>query len=286
MLALLLLACSANGDLQCTEDPGYAASATALAALDHANCYRDAMGLAPGLLDPVVDDATQAHADYMEANRRLDHQELDGEAGFTGEWVWDRLESAGYPLENGSGWSEVLAEGDGATGSVDRWINSVYHRIPFTMPDWRDVGFGQADVYTGMTFVTEYPARGRSAVLYPADGQARVPTTFDSDSEWPDPAPDQRLVGPPITLTVGDDQAGANGENPYGLELVSASLIGPDGAVEFLTLTPSDDDFLQSTVALVPTAPLTPDTDYDVELTVSWGGSEETVSGRFSTAQE
>jgi hypothetical protein len=137
-----------------------------------------------------------------------------------------------------------------------------------------------------MTFVTEYPALSRSAVLYPADGQADVPTTFDSDSEWPDPAPDQRLVGPPVTLTVGDVQAASNGENPYGLELVSASLTGPDGDVDFLTLTPENDSWLQTTVALVPTAPLAADADYDVEITVSWGGSEETVAGRFSTALE
>lgn len=275
------LACTPDA-LPCTEEVGYRAPEVNVAALEHANCFRLEMGLQPGSLDPVLDDATQAHAEYMLENSVLDHQEVADNPGFTGEWVWDRLEAAGYALEPGSSWSEVLAEGEGARGSIDRWMNSVYHRVPFTMPGWRAVGFGRADPYVGMTFVMDYPAGYRSSVLYPSDGQTGVPTTFDSDTEWPDPVPDAREVGPPITVTVSDVAIGAD-SNPHGLSLVDARVEGPDGTLDVVTLQPGDDDFLQYAIAVIPREPLQPLTDYDVEVTVIWGGQEDTVSGSFTT---
>ena len=100
---MLLWGCAPTFDAPCTSDVGYdGATDDAVAALDRANCSRQVMGLKPGSLDPLLDDATQAHADYMATHGILDHQEVDGNAGFTGVWVWDRLEAAGYPLEPGT----------------------------------------------------------------------------------------------------------------------------------------------------------------------------------------
>ena len=282
----LLWGCAQTIDAPCTADVGYdGASDDAVAALDHANCARRLVGLEPGSLHPAVDEASQAHADYMATHANLDHQEVDGNAGFTGVWVWDRLEAAGYALEPGTSWSEVVAEGEGPTGSVDRWLNSVYHRIPFTMPSWIAVGFGQADVYSSMTFVASYPAGRRVAVLYPGDGQTDVPWSFDSDTEFPDPAPDQGLVGPPITVTVGEAVVTGSEANPHGLELLSARLEGPEGELELAILVPDEDEFLSFAVAAIPVSPLEPLTDYEVEMVVRFEGGEETLTGAFTTAE-
>ena len=89
------LACTPD-ELPCTGEVGYRAPEVNVAALEHANCYRLDMGLPSGSLDPVLDDATQAHAEYMLENGVLDHQEVADNPGFTGEWVWDRMEAAGF----------------------------------------------------------------------------------------------------------------------------------------------------------------------------------------------
>ena len=118
-----------------------------LEALARSNEHRAMMGLAPGSLHPLLNQASQSHADYMACHAVISHQEDAANDGYTGEWVWDRIESAGYALEGGQSWSEVIADGYSATEAIDGWVDSVYHRIPFTMPYWLDVGFGLTDHY-------------------------------------------------------------------------------------------------------------------------------------------
>lgn len=296
--SLLLLACAGGDDkteaqarsvdAACVDtDPGDPdASADQIAGLDRGNCYRALMGLDPGVLEARLDAASQAHTDYMKSNNTLTHQETAGKTGYTGEWVWDRAEAEGYPFTGGMSMGEVVAYGSDPAGSVDGWMNSVYHRLPFASPEWREAGFGQTGLYSGMTVVTPWPDSGDSAILYPVDGQLDVPFRFDSDGEFPDPAPDAGMVGPPITVTVGSADTTRSTQNPYDLQLLDASLEGPDGAVDLISLTPDDDPYMVYGVAVVPTAPLSPGAEYTVSMTVSWTGGEETLEGSFTTAEE
>ena len=73
-----------------------------------------------------------------------------------------------------------------------------------------------------------YPNGPRTAVIYPVDGQRDVPVDFDSDIEWPDPAPDHGVVGYPITLTVAATSA-TDGDNPYNLYVLDATLTDDSG---------------------------------------------------------
>ena len=86
-------------------------SDAALEALDRTNMYRATMNLEAGVLNPLLNKASQAHADYMACHDLITHQEDADNEGYTGEWVWDRMETAGYPLEPGRLWSEVVANG-------------------------------------------------------------------------------------------------------------------------------------------------------------------------------
>ena len=284
----LLSACSSEGkgDEACSADVyGYdCPTAEARAALDRANELRDLAGLGPFLLDPLLDQASQAHADWMAGNGTLDHYEVPGSDGYTGDWVWDRMEAAGYPLEMGHGWSEVVAFGTGPAASVDNWVGSVYHRISFMSPEVEAAGFGINGSYAGMAFVTPYPDSGRAAVLFPGDGQTDVPTSFDSNAEIPDPVEGKGVVGYPISVSVGAATAGADSTNPYSLSLVDAVVTGPDGELELVLLDPSVDEYMFNMVAAVPTSPLQANATYEVELTVNWSGSEETLTGSFTTA--
>lgn len=289
---LLMLACNGGGskatpvwvDESCrTLDIGDdGASDDQRAGLERANCYRGALGLDNLTLHPALNIAAQQHAEYMANNAELTHEEDRDAEGYTGQWPWDRAEAAGYDWVTGS-ISEVVSYGYGPEGAVDGWMNSVYHRIPFTSPEVIETGFGLQDRYASMTFVSPFPYAEDSAVLYPADGQQDVPLRFDSDTEVPDPAPDAGTVGSPITVTVGASTAPGTDQNPFVLVLRSASLSGPDGDVELIELVPDDDAGLFNTVALLPAEPLTADSDYTVEAKITWAGNEETVTGTFHT---
>lgn len=296
LLLSLLLACGGSDladpvslDDACGTDAyGYdSPTDDARAALERTHCYRNLMGLDPGLLDPQLDEAAQAHAEYMDTNHTIDHQERSSNPGFTGEWPWDRVEAAGYRWYGGI--MEVLAMSTELTpaGAVDTWMDSVYHRVPFLIGSWTAAGYGQSGNYGGMVMNYPFPSDTDEAVIFPVDGQVDVPTSFDSDTESPDPAPGIRLVGYPVM--VGVDATGysmASSTDPFELRLVEATLTGPDGDVDALLLDPSNDDWLVCAVALVPTEPLAPASLYEVDLTVTWtGGNERRIQSSFTTAE-
>jgi len=226
------------------------------------------MDIELGVLDSLLDDASQSHAEYMQGNEVMTHQQDSSLAGFTGEWVWDRVEAAGFDFPPGLGISEVVAQTYGPAEAVDAWVASVYHRIPFTTPYWNAVGFGLSDDFTAMTFVTPYPHGIRTAVIYPYDGQDDVGPTFDSDWEIPDPAPDLGVVGMPITVTVADETISGDGQNPYSLQLITGTLIGPDGfEVDVRLSDPGEDSYLYQTALMLPLEPLETNAEYEATMT-------------------
>ena len=268
-----------------TPDYGYASpSADAREAIERTNCFRNLMGLEPGILHPVVDQATQAHADYMDRHDTITHYEESSKAGYTGDAVWDRLETAGYPLEPGNSWAEVVAYGYGPADAVDGWMETVYHRIPYTTPYWTEAGYGQNGLYSSMSFVSPYPNGPRTAVIYPVDGQRDVPVDFDSDIEWPDPAPDHGVVGYPITLTVAANSS-SGGDNPYNLYVLDATLTDDSGReIDCIVSDPDDDEYLSNTAFMLPTSPMSRGTTYTATMVVEWDGIEETIRATFTTA--
>ncbi len=254
--------------------------------LERTNCYRNLMGLGLAVLEPSLDISAQNHAEYMATNQTLTHEEDRDAEGYTGDQVWDRAEGAGYDWPNNTLMSEVVSFGYGPEAAVDGWVNSVYHRIPFTAPEIVETGFGQDGRYSSMSFVTEYTVDDSKAVLYPVNGQIDVPARFNSDEEIPDPAPDQGYVGPPITVTVTGSTDPGTDTNPYVLVLRSASLTGPDGEVELITLTPDDDPYLFQAIALIPAEPLQAGAEYEVEVDVTWSDGEESLYAAFQTASD
>lgn len=297
-LLLLLLACAGEADDNvvtpaaltidgaCAEaDPGDpAASEAALEAIYRANCYRNLLGLDLGLLDAKLNAAAQAHADYMQKNKTLDHSEQAGKPGYTGDQVWDRAEAAGRALKAGESIGEVISQGTSPSEAVDGWMNSVYHRTPFASPEWIAAGFGQAGNYSSMTTLQAFPNSFEEAVIYPVNGQIDVPASFSSDQEYPDPAPGADLVGPPITVTFASSEY-RGGQNWFDAQLVSATLTGPDGDEALITLVPDEDEWLGTMIALLPERPLTPGATYTAAVSVTWAGGAEELSTTFTVAQ-
>jgi len=123
------------------------------------------------------------------------------------------------------------------------------------------------------------------AIVYPVNGQLDVPVDFNSDTEWPDPAPEHGLVGYPVTVTVASTgYASLNGVNPFDIQVESASLIGPDGEVDYLLLEPSNDNHIYYMACLLPTSPLAYGATYEADICVSWTGDQRScVSSVFTT---
>ncbi len=274
--------------LSCTEDVGdRSASGDQRVGLDAANCYREMMGLELGVLGASINDATQSHADYMAAAGQLTHQETGGRKHYTGAWVWDRIDAAGRPLEGGEMVSEVVSWGYDPAAAVDGWMQTVYHRMPFTLPAWVEVGFGQRKEYSSMTFVSEFLDVPRQGVVYPVDGQTGVDPVFESDWESPDPAPDHSRVGTPITVTVAHEDMGTDDDDPYDTRLVSGTLVDQDDAeVEVILGDPQGDEYLYQMVMMIPVEPLAGNATYTATLVVSWMGEKETFTSTFTTAKE
>ena len=106
--------------LDCASLYGYdCPAAEAQDALDRLNLLRAEAGLAPTVLNEQLDATSQAHTDYMAINNEITHAEDSSKAGYTGEWVWDRMETAGYPLEAGRVWMEVVSWGLSPVDSID-----------------------------------------------------------------------------------------------------------------------------------------------------------------------
>ena len=134
-----------------------------------------------------------------------------------------------------------------------------------------------------MSFVSPYPNGPRTAVIYPIDGQREVPIDFDSDTEWPDPAPSHGVVGYPVTVTVAAETA-VGGYNPYALFIIEATLTDESGReIDCIVSDPDDDDYLNNTAFMLPISPLSPSTTYTAEMVIEWDGIEETIRSTFTT---
>ncbi len=111
------------------------------------NYYRKLAGLPKARLDARLCRAAQRHADYRLRNTTLRedaHSESADAHGFTGESFTDRLQAAGYELQQGS-FGECISEGEStAVGSVDALIRVPYHRIEYLLGGSMEVGIGVA----------------------------------------------------------------------------------------------------------------------------------------------
>lgn len=266
-----------------------AASQAQIDGLWRLNCHRALAGLPTVQLDPALNQAAQAHADYMHATGEYGHEETDSsQPGYTGGSAGERAAAAGYGLDTTtSQLAEVIgfrSEGADAVFAVDNWINTVYHREPLLVPQLDAVGFGQAGIFDVMELVAPWSDE-RSLAIYPARGQADVPTTFDSDTESPDPVPEAGTVGSPITISVLDDGWGAD-TDPYAIsvDLAGTSVRTTAGSeVPFVVREPGSDPWLVRMVAIVPLEPLQANTTYEVDVALRIGSEERTESWAFAT---
>lgn len=162
-------------------------SKEAIEALDYINKIRKDAGLGEVRLNPFLTKAGENHAKYLNAGNPYDHDEIEGKKGFTGVTPKDRVLAVGGDSQLAQGLFEVLSANDSTVkASIDGFINTAYHRVPFLDPYTMEVGVG----FEGKKFVMLSQTRGSTSTdisMYPYNGQKNVPTTFSGADEDPNP---------------------------------------------------------------------------------------------------
>jgi hypothetical protein len=258
-----------------------------LAAFDRLNEIRLAAGLGMLAQNAALDQAAQAHADWIVANDSFTHDETAGTVGFTGVHWWERDEALGYvPVEG----EELIAGFVHGAQGVDVLVNGVYHRAGLLAFEPVDVGIGwngAAAARIAMPLVIDLTRPGNDRTrslgqsaqpsihgvgIWPLDEAQGVPLRLGAES--PNPVPDQPVLtlGTPVSITV---------DNEASLETVSFVLSNAvTGAVVATRLLTQQNDpnllIPRSFVALVPLSPLAPGTRYRV---VYGGTSTDVLSG-------
>ena len=182
-------------------------------ALERANQYRAAVDLPLLVNHEAIIAAATAHCEYYVNNAApydgglSPHEEQEGLPGFTGVQFSDRMDAAAY---DGLPMFEVMAFINEPARSVDEWMATLYHRIPFVVPQTLEMGYGAAQV--GMRECdtidfgenpTSNPAWQGLIIPFPPDGFSGVPTSWDGaeSPQPPLPAGASYPSGPILTVT-------------------------------------------------------------------------------------
>lgn len=233
------------------------------------NYRRSQIGLSTLTRNALLDTAALGHSNYLRLNNTVSHEQERGKSGFTGVTIGDRLAAAGYQLVRPSAYNEVISAAGERSGffHAEELIAAIYHRFTVFEPVYREMGAGAASTTNYTYFTTDFGAsngygagvaRG-SVAVYPADSQVAVPVNFMSDTEEPDPMPDQNEVGYPISVHA----------NLSSVLTVTSFTVKPRGGADLpvrLLAAVVDAHTPQSAAAIVPLARLGAGTTYDVSF--------------------
>jgi hypothetical protein len=186
---------------------GYSYSNEVVYILDEINRFRRDMGLPEVKLDPVITEAAQNHADYLEKNDTTGHAELKGKPGFTGASHTERIKAVGgnkYLLDNQyflpnevisyHSLAEVISYSF-LDRTVEYLIYLPYHRAPLVDYSTTVVGIGISDKAVVINSAAHRSriyedkrnsGNSQNGFTFPYDGQKNVPPVMLSE-EIPNP---------------------------------------------------------------------------------------------------
>ncbi len=300
LLAAILSACGGGGSSNSgsasntdaaalTQEPG-APVMTNNAATDGFNWFnfrRSQIGVPLLTRNSLIDQAAQAHSDYLKANNTVSHDEILGKPGFTGTDDFARLSKAGYQFQRPYAYGEVIAGAANSSGFflAEELITAIYHRFVIFEPIFKEAGSGIASGNGGYYyFTTNFAANndfshglgsGRM-VTYPFANQTKVATSFSSDQESPDPVPNQDIVGYPISVHA----------DITSNMVVNSFTVAPRGgntlSVRLLT-NATDSETPAYAAAIIPLTVLSANTIYDVTFSGSVDGTDTSRTWSFTT---
>jgi uncharacterized protein YkwD len=237
------------------------------------NELRAAIGAPAVRADDRVTAAAQHHAEYLARAGAIGHDETDGEPGFTGATVRDRLAAQGFADATAS---EVAASSDTGTEDVRYLWDLPYHRLGLMHPHTALAGWGHAEIgghtATVGVLVFDFAAAAPERVRSPAAGQ-RVTGSW-AGAETPDalPAGAGRPVGYPLMIVYSGAKA---------VDLRSAKLTDASGR-EIPTFTVPQ-IYERDYAGIVPTAPLAAGARYQVRFELTVAGNDLVDEWEFET---
>ncbi|TNF23689.1 MAG: hypothetical protein EP329_26825 [Deltaproteobacteria bacterium] len=257
-------------------------------ALERANQYRTLLEL-PLLLnhEAIIQGAT-AHCEYYVNNEAAyaggmsPHNEDPGFAGYTGQSFGERLQAAGY---DGIPMFEVMAFINDPVVSVDEWMATLYHRIPFVLPQALEMGYGPAEKDARACDTIDFGENPDNddaweglIIPFPVDGMTGVPTTWDGAENPQPPLPNPYPSGPILTVTFA-----SSGSYPT-VTLKSTEIQGANGPVAHVANSESTDSNLCcGIITLYPLEPLDTFTTYTVLVDYARNGVAGTFTWTFTT---
>lgn len=265
---------------------------TALDGYNWINYRRAQLGLSVLSRNAQVDAAALGHSNYLRLNNTVSHEQTAGAPGFTGVNLTNRLSAAGYALTGGYAIGEVISATSETSGfyQAEELITAIYHRFVMFEPVFKEIGTGATTVAGGYTYFTAdlTAINGLGAgvgagrlVNYPVNNQTGVPVNFFSDTESPDPVPNQNVVGYPISVHADSGRGGAG-------VVVRSFTVTPRGGSALNTLllsSATDSRTTSSAAAIIPLTPLRRGTVYDVSFEGTVGGVEAPRTWSFTTVQ-
>lgn len=248
------------------------------------NYRRALVGLNPLTLDSKLQQAAQAHANYIVLNSAPGHYEVEGKQGFTGISPSDRTKAAGYSDPVGEG---VSGAGFGVEVSIDSLIDAPYHRFNEFAPAING-GHGIAiDDKTGhgayvfnVGYSSQTPLKKNEVLTYPINGQSNVKTDW-FPQESPNPLPDidpSTRVGYPISIQSHSES----------LTIDKIELKDDNGGVvesRLITKRTDDNSDLKNYAFIIPLKPLSFATKYNVHATGQLGNQPLDATWAFTTIQ-
>lgn len=260
-------------------------------ALERSNQYRDLVGLPLLKNHEAIIDAATAHCLYYVNNPEpydaglSPHNEEAGLEGFTGVGFGARMAHAGY---TGSPMFEVMAFLNDPVKSVDEWIATLYHRIPFVVPRAWEMGYGAAQKGFRRCDTIDFaanpdtdPAWEGLIIPFPPDGHTGVPTRWHGAENPQPPLPNPYPSGPILTVTFAQQQGYP------GVSIVDSDIHGPDGPIPHVANSPlTDGDLCCGVITLYPNAPIAPFTTYTVVVDYSRNGVPGTLEWSFTTGND
>ena len=265
---------------------------TALDGFNWINYRRALLGLSVLARNSRIDAAAQGHANYLRLNNTVSHDQTAGAPGFTGVDLPSRLRAAAYVVPaTGYAIGEVISATANSSGfyQAEELITAIYHRNVMFEPVFKEVGTGATTAAGGYTYFTADlasvgglgPGLGAGRLVsYPANNQTNVPINFFSDTESPDPVPNQNEVGFPISVHAD------SGRGSDGIVTVRSFTVTPRGAAALgtrLLTRATDAQTSDSTAAIIPLAPLRRGTVYDVSFDGAVGRTALTRTWSFTT---
>lgn len=275
--------------------------------LERVNCYRRYLGLAGFGVDGNVQAAVQNHVDYLVVNKVLGDEveedgvrrsklieEAPGQTAYTGTTPFDRNVATGSianedVLSPAMVWGWFLHE---ASMSGDELIANPYVRDMVFQPTVTGVGYAEA-VMVGskrayFDVVSRIPSgvRVSSPIVYPKDGQTGVPTSWTDVYATVGEVSASGTIGFPITITISGQEVSDDVFDPFGIEVVTATLSTEDGRnVPVLLDVPEliRTTVLRTTVIIAPREPLEENTTYVVDAEIDTKAFPYTVRSTFTT---